>query len=394
MSAAVQPRILLVDDQPARLAVLEALLAGLDAALLGVDSGEAALQALRADEFAAVLLAVRLPALDGVQTAELIRRQPGSQRVPIVFLADAGMEAFPFEHAFSLGDVDVLPGPLNPHMLRARVGQLLTLHRQQAELARLRAAAPEQAPAGAGGNASRLRLILENLHDYAFIGTDTERRITEWEAGAEAITGWCAQEACGQSADIIFTPEDRAAGKPDEEAERARATGRSEDKRWHLRKDGGRFFADGMLIALREHGILRGYAKIMRDATAEHLAAERLAASERALFDSTERFARLLESSGEGIVGLDADGRCTFLNAAGAACLGYTPAELAGVDVGVLLAPGARPASRRALSPPPCARARSCGSTRRACCARMAPACRRGSRCTRCAPAAAPGAPC
>jgi PAS domain S-box-containing protein len=341
MSAAVQPRILLVDDQPANLAVLEALLAGLDAALVSVDSGEAALRALLADEFAAVLLDVQMPTLDGFQTAELMRQHPRSQAVPIVFITAGDPDDFPFERAYALGSVDYLAKPLNAPVLRARVGQLLALYRKDAELTRLRAAAP--ARAASPGQASRLRLILENLHDYAFIGTDTGRRITEWEAGAEAITGWSAPEALGQSADIIFTPEDRAAGKPDEEAARAGATGRSEDKRWHLRKDGTRFFADGMMIALRKEGELRGellgYAKIMRDATAEHLAGERLAASERALGESTERFARLLESSGEGIVGLDADGRCSFLNPAAAACLGYAPGELAGVAVGALLPP-------------------------------------------------------
>jgi PAS domain S-box-containing protein len=334
MSAAVQPRILLVDDQPARLAVLEALLAGLDAMLVSVDSGDAALRALLADEFAVVLLDVRMPGLEGIRTAELIRRHPRSQAVPILFIT-ADPDEFPYERACALGSVDYLSNPVNGHVLRARVGHWLAAQRQAAELARLRAAAP--APEPAGGHAGRLRLILDNLHEYAFIGTDTERRITEWEAGAQAVTGWSAAEAIGQSADMIFVPEDRAGGRPEEEAARARATGRSEDRRWHLRKGGRRFFGDGMMIALREKGVLRGYAKIMRDATAEHEAAERLAASERALGESTERFARLLESSGEGIVGLDADGRCTFLNAAGAACLGYTPEELAGAAVATLL---------------------------------------------------------
>ncbi len=343
MSAAVQPRILLVDDQPANLAVLEALLAGLDAALVCVDSGEAALRALLADaqhedNIALVLLDVEMPALDGFQTAALMRQHPRSQSVPIMFISAGDPDDFPFEQAYALGNVDYLAKPVNAHVLRARVGQCLALYHKDAELARLRGARTAEP---AGGHASRLRLILDNLHDYAFIGTDTERRITEWEAGAQAVTGWSAREACGQMADMIFTPEDRAVGRPDEEAARARATGRSEDKRWHLRKGGGRFFADGMMIALREKGQLRGYAKIMRDATAEHEAGEQLAASERALQESTERFARLLDSSGEGIIGLDADGRCTFLNAAGAAWLGYTPAELAGVGVQVLLpAPG------------------------------------------------------
>jgi PAS domain S-box-containing protein len=337
MSAAVQPRILLVDEQPARLAGLEALLAGLDAVLVSVDSGEAALRALLADEFAVVLLAVRMPALEGVKIAELIRRQPRAQAVPILFITAGGPDDFPYERAGALESVDYLSSPLNGHVLRARIKPWLALHRQAAELARLRAAAPVSAPEPAGGHAGRLRLILDNLHEYAFIGTDTERRITEWEAGAQAVTGWSAAEAIGQTADILFVPEDRAGGQPEREAARARATGRSEDRRWHLRKGGALFFADGMMIALRENGQLRGYAKIMRDATAEHEAAEQLAASERALGESTERFARLLESSGEGIVGLDADGRCTFLNAAGAACLGYTPGELAGAAVATLL---------------------------------------------------------
>jgi len=329
MSAAVQPRILLVDDQPANLAVLEALLAGINAVLVPADSGEAALRALLAQEFALVLLDVQMPIMDGFETAELMRRHPRAQSVPIVFITAGDTDSFPWERVEALGCVDHLPKPVNAHALRAKVRQFL-------ELDRLRAAATA-APEPAGGHASRLRLILDNLHDYAFIGTDTERRITEWEAGAQAVTGWSAQEAIGQMADMIFVPEDVAAGRPEEEAERARTTGRSEDRRWHLRRDGRRFFADGMMIALREKGILRGYAKIMRDATAEHEAAVQLAASERALFDSTERFARLLESSGEGIVGLDAQGRCTFLNAAGAACLGYAPGELAGAAVASLL---------------------------------------------------------
>ncbi|MFC5478485.1 PAS domain S-box protein [Massilia suwonensis] len=325
-----------MDDQPANLAVLEALLAGVDAELVSVDSGEAALRALLADSFAAVLLDVQMPTMDGFQTAELMRRHPRAQSLPILFVTAGDLDAFPWERAFALGPVDVLQKPVNAHLLRARVEQALRLYRQAAELEALRAAS-RPAQESTGSHTSRLRLIIDNLHDYAFIGTDTERRITEWEAGAELVTGWSAREAIGQPADMLFVPEDRAAGQPEQEAARARATGRSEDKRWHLRRDGGRFFADGMMIALREKGELRGYAKIMRDATAEHEAGVQLAASERALGESTERFASLLESSGEGIVGLDADGHCTFLNAAGAACLGYAPEELAGVAVGALL---------------------------------------------------------
>ncbi|WP_374011319.1 PAS domain-containing protein [Massilia sp. Se16.2.3] len=67
-----------------------------------------------------------------------------------------------------------------------------------------------------------MHLILDNLRDYAFIGTDAEGRITDWEAGAQSILGWSANEAIGQPSDMIFLPEDRAAGVPRSEMARAR----------------------------------------------------------------------------------------------------------------------------------------------------------------------------
>ncbi|MEN3277986.1 MAG: hypothetical protein V7631_3776, partial [Massilia sp.] len=203
--------------------------------------------------------------------------------------------------------------------------------RKNAELARLEELRHQ---AALRSKDERLRLILDNIRDYAFIGTDVERRVTEWEGGAAAITGWSAGDALGQSADIIFTPEDRADAEPDEEAQRALANGRSDDRRWHQRADGSRFYADGVMVPLRDEGHpLRGFAKIFRDATAERLALERLAQSERQLGESLERFSLLLNSSGEGIFGLGPDRACTFVNGTGAAMLGYQSAELVGSDL-------------------------------------------------------------
>lgn len=72
----------------------------------------------------------------------------------------------------------------------------------------------------------------------------------------------------GQSTSLIFTPEDRAVGAHDEELKQAKAQGRAVDVRWHVRKGGSRFFADGVMTALRdEGGNLRGFGKVVRDAT-------------------------------------------------------------------------------------------------------------------------------
>ncbi|MET0983743.1 MAG: response regulator, partial [Telluria sp.] len=303
MSPAAPVRILLVDDQPANLAVLEAILSGLADSLVAVESGEAALRALLEHEFALVLLDVQMPTLDGFQTAELIRQHPRARSVPIIFLTAGDADGAPFERAWEFGAVDYITKPLHAQSLRAKAAVFVDLFRKSAELAR-RDGLRHQDTERKGFE--HIRLIFDNLHDYAVIGTDEARRITSWEAGAEAITGWSAAQACGQSADMIFVPEDRAAGRPEQEAASAREKGRAEDRRWHLRRDGSRFFADGVMIPLYEEGAageggqrgetrdlrrgeLRGYAKIMRDATAEHEAAERLASSERALDASTQR---------------------------------------------------------------------------------------------------------
>src|SRR6185503_8100556 len=115
----------------------------------------------------------------------------------------------------------------------------------------------------------RLNLLVENTRDYTVIISDPENTVTEWQGGAERITGYAAAEAIGRKADLIFSPEDRADGRPEEEMKKAAETGRAEDKRWHVKKDGSRFFADGVMTALYEEGKLRGFGKVFKDATAE-----------------------------------------------------------------------------------------------------------------------------
>jgi PAS domain S-box-containing protein len=114
----------------------------------------------------------------------------------------------------------------------------------------------------------RFHLLLENVKDYAIFFLDTERRITRWNLGAERILGYQEAEILGQSASIIFTPEDRQQGADKREIDKAEAEGRAENERWHVRKDGSRFWGSGIVTPLRdETGKLRGFAKIMRDVT-------------------------------------------------------------------------------------------------------------------------------
>jgi two-component system CheB/CheR fusion protein len=111
-----------------------------------------------------------------------------------------------------------------------------------------------------------LNLILESTKDYAIITFDLKGRITRWNAGAEKIFGWTEAEAIGQTTHLIFTREDCVAKEPEKEMAHALKDGRAEDERWHIRKDGSRFYASGVMQQLRD-GKLEGFVKICRDET-------------------------------------------------------------------------------------------------------------------------------
>jgi two-component system CheB/CheR fusion protein len=122
----------------------------------------------------------------------------------------------------------------------------------------------------------RLRLILESVKDFAIITTDTDGIVTGWRPGAEKAFGWTAQEIIGQSADLTFTPEDRERGVPAQEMKAAREKGSAADERWHVRKDGTRFYVSGVMSPVRHGGKLTGYVKIARDLTEQRRAEESL----------------------------------------------------------------------------------------------------------------------
>lgn len=118
---------------------------------------------------------------------------------------------------------------------------------------------------------SRERLldaILESAIEYAIISMDLDGLVTTWNEGARRILGWDEPEMIGQSATVIFTPQDRQAGIPQKEMASALAHGHGNDERWHIRKDGSLFWASGQMMALRsDDGAVEGFIKILRDRT-------------------------------------------------------------------------------------------------------------------------------
>jgi PAS domain S-box-containing protein len=124
---------------------------------------------------------------------------------------------------------------------------------------------------------ARLGLMMESVEDYAIMMLDAEGHIEMWNSGAERVFGYTAQEVTGQYVAIIFTPEDRRREIPLKEMETARDKGRASDERWHVRKDGTRFYVSGVLTPLRDaDGAVTGYVKIARDLTEQQRAEEEL----------------------------------------------------------------------------------------------------------------------
>ena len=271
MKANTSVNVLLVDDERANLLAFGSILENPDVNLIYATSGEEALRQALLHDFAVILLDFYLPTIGGLEVAQIIRTR---SQTPIIFITASRPEDFPIEEAYSLGAVDYLTKPYNPIVLKSKVDFFIELHKRTEALA-----ASERARylSELSVKEGRLRLILENAKGYAFIVTDVEGVITEWEGDAFAITGWSSEEAIGKSIDLIYTQEDRLAGYPQIELNLAKSNGVAPDKRWHVRKDLSRFFADGVLVPLEDSANqVHGYSKIFRDVTSERLATEEL----------------------------------------------------------------------------------------------------------------------
>jgi PAS domain S-box-containing protein len=136
----------------------------------------------------------------------------------------------------------------------------------------------KQAEARLRASEERFRVLVEGARDYAMFSLDPEGIVTFWSAGAERVFGWKQEEAVGQPGAMIFTPEDRREKEVEKEIKTALSEGRALDRRFHLRKDGSRFWTDGVLMRLDdEDGKLRGFAKVARDATDQRRAQDEVA---------------------------------------------------------------------------------------------------------------------
>jgi len=133
----------------------------------------------------------------------------------------------------------------------------------------------------------QFRMLVQGVHDYAIYMLDVDGRITNWNAGAELIKGYTADEIVGQHFSRFYTPEDREAGEPARALQTAAREGRYQREAERVRKDGTRFWADVVIDPIRnETGEIIGFAKITRDVTEKRRAQEELEEARTALFQS------------------------------------------------------------------------------------------------------------
>lgn len=171
---------------------------------------------------------------------------------------------------------------------------------------------------------ARYRAMVDAIKDYAIFLLDIKGRIATWNAGAERIKGYRAEEIIGRHFSVFY-PEDVAArGYPAEELRRAAELGRWEDEGWRLRKDGSRFWANVVITALRdENGDLVAFAKVTRDLTERRRNEEQLRQSE-------ERMRRLMDAVEDAIFMLNPQGQVTSWNGGATRVLGFQPTEIIG----------------------------------------------------------------
>ncbi|MDH3673121.1 MAG: PAS domain S-box protein, partial [Gammaproteobacteria bacterium] len=185
-----------------------------------------------------------------------------------VFLNEAATRGFQLEYRIIRGDGSI-------RWIRDR---RIPLHDGHGQVFRIAGVAEDitshlEAEQGLRASEELFRLLVDGVQDYAIFMLDQEGRIVSWNAGAQRIKGYQAEEAIGQHFSCFYPAEYMERGKPARDLEIAARCGRQEAEGWRIRKDGSRFWANVVISAVRdERGHLRGFAKVTRDITARRQA--------------------------------------------------------------------------------------------------------------------------
>jgi PAS domain S-box-containing protein len=170
------------------------------------------------------------------------------------------------------------------------------------------------------GSDEKYRMLIDGIQDYAIYMLDPDGQIISWNAGAERIKGYTAEQIIGQNFSCFYPPDEIKRGKPAEVLRMTAASGRQEEQGMRVRKDGSRFLANVTLTALRDRaGNLRGYSEFSHDLSESK--------------ESGARYRGLLEAAPDAMVVVNQGGEIVLLNVQAEKQFGYRRDELLGQKV-------------------------------------------------------------
>ena len=211
------PRVLVVDDNAANLAAFEAILMDPGFELVLAQSGAEAMRHLLTGTFAAILLDINMPALDGLETAALIRRRERSRDIPILFITAHQPDATQLLRGYASGAVDYLVKPVAPEILRYKVRIFVELFRKSRQIewqasqlrainARLQQEISQRREAARDAvfeREERQRVALSSIAD-AVITLDAKARVSSLNRTAEELTGWTSESAQDEELTVVL----------------------------------------------------------------------------------------------------------------------------------------------------------------------------------------------
>ena len=294
--------ILIVDDEPKNLTVLEAILDDPGYRLVRAESAEQALLALLADEFALLILDIRMPGVTGFELAQMIKARRKTANVPIIFVTAYYDEDQYLIEGYVTGAVDYVKKPINQPILRSKVRTFAELYRKQRNL--------EQA--------NRTLAAVVESSDDAIISKDLNGIIATFNRGAERLFRYRAEEVIGKPVTILMPPD-----RQHEELEilaRIRRGERVDHYETVRRRKDGTLVDISLTVSpiIDDQGRIIGASKIARDVTERKLAEAKLRDSERQLQE-------LIAAIPAAIYTTDVEGRITYFNQAAVDLAGRTP---------------------------------------------------------------------